>query len=144
MKGGRGETTIYCAIVCAIKGGGRVPKQRWCLQRISLIRAHTPRSKTISCKGQIKALQSINQNQTDPPELHTGSGKPHAALMSCCRVNLGLTLTPSGSGLVSVRVSLLFVRYVCMHMYDHMRGGAGIGLSLLLCAPCGIATALEG
>ena len=51
MKGGRGET-IYRAIVCAIKGGGRVPKQRWCLQRISLIRAHTPRSKTISCKGQ--------------------------------------------------------------------------------------------
>jgi len=27
-------------------------KQRWCWQRISLIRARTPRSKTIYCKGQ--------------------------------------------------------------------------------------------
>ena len=51
IKGGRGET-IYCAIVCAMKGGGGEPEQRWCLQRISLIRAHTPRSTPISCKGQ--------------------------------------------------------------------------------------------
>jgi len=51
IKGGRGET-IHCAKMCAMKGGGGVPKQRWCWQRISLIRAHAPRSKTLSCKGQ--------------------------------------------------------------------------------------------
>jgi len=49
--GGRGET-ILCAIVGAMKGGSGVPKQRWCLQRIVLIRAHTPPNQTIFCKGQ--------------------------------------------------------------------------------------------
>ena len=52
IKGGRGDT-LYCAILCAMKGGSGVPKQRWCWQRISLIPAHTPRSKTLSCKGQV-------------------------------------------------------------------------------------------
>jgi len=43
---------IYCAIVRAMKEGGEVPRQRWSLQRIVLIRAHEPHSRTISCKGQ--------------------------------------------------------------------------------------------
>jgi len=54
LKGGRGET-LYCATVCAMKGGGGEPEQRWYLQRISLIRAHTPSSTLISCKGQPEA-----------------------------------------------------------------------------------------
>jgi len=58
IKWGRGET-IYCAIVCAVKGGSGVPKQRWHWQIASLIRAHTPQSKTISCKGQAGTCRSV-------------------------------------------------------------------------------------
>jgi len=49
--GGRGET-IYCASVRAMTGGGGGPKQKGCLQRIVLIRAHKLRTKRISWKGQ--------------------------------------------------------------------------------------------
>jgi len=51
MHGGRGET-IYCANVCAMKGGSGVPRQRRSLQSIVLIRAHKPQNKPISRKGQ--------------------------------------------------------------------------------------------
>ena len=51
ITGGRGET-LYCAIVRAMTGWGGVPKQRVGAQRIVLIRAQTPRNKTMSCIGQ--------------------------------------------------------------------------------------------
>jgi len=41
-----------CAIVCAMKKGSGVPRQRWSLQSVVLIRAHKPQHKTISCEGQ--------------------------------------------------------------------------------------------
>jgi len=50
-KCGRGET-IYCTIVSAMKGGERGAQTKVVLQRVYLIRAHMPRNKTISCKGQ--------------------------------------------------------------------------------------------
>jgi len=51
LRGGRGGVSILRKSLCDKRGSG-VPKQRWCWQRISLTRAHMPRSKTISCKGQ--------------------------------------------------------------------------------------------
>jgi len=62
--GGRGET-VDCAIVCAMKEGSGVPKQRWCLQRIVLSRAHTPRNKTISCP--VSQTSSDAAGVTRPP-----------------------------------------------------------------------------
>jgi len=35
-------------------GGGGVPKQRVGVQRIELIRAHTPRNRTLACMGQVR------------------------------------------------------------------------------------------
>ena len=42
IKGGRGRgETIYCAVVCAMEGESRAPKQMCSLQKRDLIRAHT-------------------------------------------------------------------------------------------------------
>ena len=51
IAGGRGGT-LYCAIVWATTGGGRVSKEKVGGQAIALVRAKNPRNKTISCIGQ--------------------------------------------------------------------------------------------
>jgi len=48
--------TIDCAIVWGIQGAGGVPTHRGCSHRIVLMRAYTPRTKRMSCKGQGKGM----------------------------------------------------------------------------------------
>jgi len=57
IKGAEGKQ--YIAQQCAMKGGSGVPKQRWYWQIIALVRAHAPRSKTISCEVQTPSRKSI-------------------------------------------------------------------------------------
>ena len=92
-----------------LRGGGRMPKQRWCLQRISLIRAHTPRSKTIFCKGHTcrRAPRRAGPPRARAPARRIGQG-PLAAGSARAIWARPLHPPPAGRG---------WVQYIHVYLY---------------------------